>query len=176
MSRLTWAKPSEDKGCIVPHADCVRGLAARQFLPLVKAVGRDQAAPLLEYFSVSARSIDALDSRIDSLEPNLGVLGPVGNEPPAESISDRWPVFGLKRMASTSWQGARAGRPSVAILILLLMITNRSRFRERRCVSNVSDANVLACSAHDPLHRRSARHPCRRSSGSLQSPAIKPGP
>jgi hypothetical protein len=86
MSRLTWAKPSEDKGCIVPHADCVRSLAARQFLPLVKAVGRDQAAPLLEYFSVSARSIDALDSRIDSPEPNLGVLGPVGNEPPAETL------------------------------------------------------------------------------------------
>ena len=41
------------------------------FVPLVEAVSRNQAAPVLERFSVTGRSIDGVDSCIDGLETNL---------------------------------------------------------------------------------------------------------
>ena len=47
----------------------------------------DWSPPLLECFSVSGRGIHGLDSRINGLKANLGVLGQMGNK-----LLEIWPV------------------------------------------------------------------------------------
>jgi hypothetical protein len=74
-------KPGKDERRVIIHSDRIGDLPAGYFFPFVEAVSRNPAPPLPERFSVTRGGVDALDSRIDGLKANLGVLGPAGHKP-----------------------------------------------------------------------------------------------
>ena len=57
---------------------------ARPLLPLVEAVGGNQATLLLEAVAVGGLVGDALGSRVDHAVADARLFRPVGDEPPAE--------------------------------------------------------------------------------------------
>src|SRR5271168_3907256 len=68
------------------HLNRVRNFSARDLLPLVKTVDRDQAAPFLERASVRRRCIDGLDSGIYRLVGNFLILRPGWDQSPAKGV------------------------------------------------------------------------------------------
>jgi hypothetical protein len=53
---------------------------------LIKAIDRHQTAPVLIASWYWARQINGLDSNVDGLEADLGVLGSTGNKPQRKGI------------------------------------------------------------------------------------------
>src|SRR4029078_10459220 len=72
----------------VETMDEVRLLAllARALLPLVEAVGRNDAAALLERPLERAARGDGLGAGVDHLQAGLDLLGPHGHEAPVEGL------------------------------------------------------------------------------------------
>jgi len=59
-------------------------------------------SPLLERFSVTGRDIDGRNSRIDGLEANLGVLGPIGSGADCRQGKDQQPY--IEKMLLTKFK------------------------------------------------------------------------
>jgi hypothetical protein len=66
---------------------------ARGFFPLVKVVGRYKATPALERFAEGRFVLDTLGLGVDIREAALDVLGPIGDQAPAQHIEAA--LFGL---------------------------------------------------------------------------------
>jgi len=82
----TLPQTSEHEWRIVLHADRVRNFFAKSFFPLVKAIPGNQAAPFFERLPVRRCRVNGLDPRIDRLEGDFGIFGPIRNQAPPQSV------------------------------------------------------------------------------------------
>ena len=74
-------------------ADRIGLFPGRGLFPFVKVVGRHQAAPALERLAEGRLAVDALGLGVDVGEADLDVLGPVGDQAPAQHVEAA--LFGL---------------------------------------------------------------------------------
>ena len=80
-------QPSEGKRFSGLHSDAHGGLCAAKLLPLVEAVGENQATPAFEGAAVGGLLGEGLGSGIDHATADGGGLGPVGYEAPSHEAA-----------------------------------------------------------------------------------------
>src|SRR6266481_5337734 len=78
-----FPQAGKNEWAIILHPDREGNFGAANRAPFVKAISRNQAAPLLERFAVRRRGFDGFSSGIDCLAGNLRIFCPVRDQPPA---------------------------------------------------------------------------------------------
>jgi hypothetical protein len=85
-------RAGEHKRRIVIHRDRIWDLSANHFLPLIKAIGRNQASSLSE--GLGRRRIDGFNPRVDRPVRNFWIFSPVRDQTPSQRIQAS--LFGLR--------------------------------------------------------------------------------
>jgi hypothetical protein len=76
-------------------AIAIRLLAAFRVLPFVKVVDRHKAAPAFKRFAESRLALDPFRLGVDVGKADLDVLGPVGDQAPAQHVEAALPGLGI---------------------------------------------------------------------------------
>ena len=86
-------KPANRHNAAIGERNRVWLLDGPRLLPFVEVVDRHKAAPSFERFAQSWLALDPLRRGVDVGEADLDVLGPVGDQAPAQHIELRCPAL-----------------------------------------------------------------------------------